>query len=165
MKRRELEDALLTLETTPLLLASLFRDVGPGDSRASEVAACIRGMTAFENGHWADRIRRMRDEEQPFLRAASPAAAPGGGADVASALEAFGRARAANVRRLRALTPRQWDRSAVLEMDGVFRLRDLPGAMARADRECLAQMTHAHPHATEADPEPVWTEGRPVARG
>jgi len=144
MKRRKLETLLLTLESTPALLARAIEEC-PARlvSRRPEAG----GFSLVENvWHLADlereaygvRIRRLLAEEEPTLanfdgdRIARERDYQK--RSVAEGLAAFGAARRRNLERLRAVPSSAWRRSGSQESVGRITLSDLPRMMAEHDR-------------------------------
>lgn len=144
MTRRHLEPLLLTLESTPLLLA---RAVG----RVSREQAAIRprggGFSLVEHvWHLADleregyaaRIRRLLHEDEPMLsdfegdRIARERCYVR--RDIGQGLAAFAEARRANVESLRGLPRSAWRRSGVQQSVGRVTLSDIPQMMSEHDR-------------------------------
>src|ERR1700674_2224506 len=150
MNRRELETLLLTLESTPLLMARAARGISPTAARRRPASG---GVSFVENvWHLADlereafavRIRRILSEEKPTLsnfdgeRIARERAYEI--KEVAPGLEAFAHARRSNVEALRAVAPSDWRRGAVQDEVGLVRLEDLPRRMAEHDRAHTAEV-------------------------
>jgi hypothetical protein len=150
MNRRELETLLLTLESTPVLMARAAREMSPAAARRRLASG---GFSFVENiWHLADlereayavRIRRILSEEEPTLsnfdgeRIARERAYEI--KDVTPGLEAFAHARRRNVEALRAVAPSDWRRGAVQDQVGPVRLEDLPRSMAEHDRAHTAEV-------------------------
>jgi hypothetical protein len=144
MKRSKLETLLLTLESTPSLLARAAATLAPEQSRWKPEED---GFSLLENvWHLADleregygvRIRRLLAEEEPALsnfdgdRAARERAY--NNRDLAAGLAAFADARAANIEILRGLSRSDWRRRGVQESVGRIALEDIPRMMAEHDR-------------------------------
>ena len=119
MNRRELETLLLTLESTPALLARAAAELSPAQARRSPKNG---GFSFVENvWHLADleregygvRIRRLLTEEEPMLsnfdgnRVARERTYAK--RDLAEGLTAFARARHANLTALRSVSPARAD--------------------------------------------------------
>jgi hypothetical protein len=101
-------------------------------------------MADLEREGFGVRLRRLRDETEPFLpdfdgdRAAREreyATRP-----LAAGIEAFAAARAANLELLASLPPDAWTRAGTQEGVGRLKLRDLPGMMLRHDRVHAAEI-------------------------
>jgi hypothetical protein len=144
MNRRELETLLVTLESTPVLLARAAREL-----RAEEMTSRPRagGFSFVENvWHLADleregygaRIRRLLSEDEPTLsdfegdRVARERAYQR--KDVHEGLRVFAEQRNANVERLRAAASTDWRRAGFQESVGRITLADVPKMMASHDR-------------------------------
>jgi hypothetical protein len=171
MNRRELETLLLTLESTPALLARAAARLSPAQVRRSPKNG---GFSFIENvWHLADleregygvRIRRLLTEESPMLsnfdgdRAARERVYSR--RDLAEGLAAFARARHANLIVLRSVTSADWKRDGEQEAFGRVSLSDLPRMMAEHDQShttdvagLLAELTGGAasplPHPTSA---------------
>ena len=153
MTRRELETLLLTLESTPVLLARAAEGLCPASSRTRPAGS---GFSFVENvWHLADlereaygvRIRRILSEDAPELsnfdgdRIARERAYQE--RDVTAGIEAFAAARRSNVEALRHITGREWNRRGVQDGHGPITLADVPRMMAEHDRshtEDIAQL-------------------------
>ena len=148
MKRRELEKALLILETTPLLFAGLD---GISPRRATQLRIedvslrdRIWSLALLEKDVWNLRIRRLLSEDSPELPAAddqeilSRAARLDG--DHREALRAFGIFRGQNVRLLRQVSGKTWDRAGWIQPGGPIVLREVPSVMARLDNRNQAKL-------------------------
>jgi hypothetical protein len=150
MNRREFETLLLTLESTPVLLARAAESLPPGTARRRPAAG---GFSFVENvWHLADleregfgvRIRRILSEPEPTLsnfdgdRIArerdywSRSVAPG--------IAVFGAARMRNVELLRGVAVADWRRRAIQDGVGVLTLADIPRNMAEHDRSHTADI-------------------------
>jgi len=165
MKRRELEKALLVLETTPLLLkrvealstAQASRGRGDGVSTRDRIWA----LALLEKELWNRSIRLLLSEDSPrllevcepeiFLRAARM---PG---DHREALRAFGVFRGQNVRLLRQVSGREWDRRGSFESERPLFLRDVPASMVKSDERHQSKLLQAVPEAESR------RESRPTA--
>jgi len=144
MNRRELETLLLTLESTPALLARAAADF-PDDSVRQRGTA--GGFSFVEHvWHLADleregygvRIRRLLTEDDPSLSNFDGDRAAGERVyqkrNLADGLVAFAAARARNVVRLREATAADWTRAGEQEGVGRIALSDVPRMMAEHDR-------------------------------
>jgi DinB family protein len=171
MNRRELETLLLTLESTPALLARAAAWLSPDESRRRP----DRGGFSFVENVWhlADleregygvRILRILAEENPALlnfdgdRMARERMYQE--RDVERGIAAFTRAREQNLEALRRLSGSDWKRSGAQEGVGRVTLDDIPRMMTDHDRSheadiaaLLAEMRGekpaACPHPTSA---------------
>ena len=150
MNRRELETLLLTLESTPVLMARAAAGMSPAAARRRPASG---GFSFVENvWHLADlereafavRIRRILSEDEPTLsnfdgeRIARERAYEV--KEVAPGHEAFAHARRCNVETLRAVAPSDWGRGAVQDEVGLVRLEDVPRRMAEHDRAHTAEV-------------------------
>lgn len=144
MTRRDLETLLLTLESTPALLARAAASFSKGQVRTRP---CQGGFSFVENvWHLADlereaygnRIARLLSETDPVLenfdgeRIARERAYQE--RDVERGIALFARAREANLAALRRISQDQWERSGSQEGVGRVTLADLPRMMAEHDR-------------------------------
>jgi hypothetical protein len=143
MNRRDLETLLLTLESTPALLARAARAMTRCESRRRPAAG---GFSLVENvWHLADleregfgvRIRRMLREESPALmnfdgeRIARERCYQE--RDLERGLALFARGRMMNLEALRALAPSDWGRDGAQEGVGRITLEDIPRMIAAHD--------------------------------
>ena len=152
MTRRDFETLLLTLESTPALVARAAASLSPAEARVRPAGG---GFSFVENvWHLADleregygtRIRRILGEENPALLNFD------GGRiarercyqekDVERGLALFSRARQANLEKLRALSAADWKRSGSQEGVGRITLADIPRLMAEHDRSHGADVAH-----------------------
>ena len=144
MTRRDLETLLLTLESTPALLARAAASFAKGQVRTRP---CQGGFSFVENvWHLADleregygrRIARLLSETDPVLenfdgeRMARERAYQE--RDVERGIAIFALAREANLAALRSISGDQWERSGSQEGVGRVTLADLPRMMAEHDR-------------------------------
>jgi len=144
MNRRKLETLLLTLESTPALLAQAARTCPAGDVTRRPAAG---GFSLVENvWHLADleregygvRIRRLLSEDEPALsnfdgdRVARERAYQS--RSLAEGLAAFTQARRRNIERLRSVPRAGWKRAGHQESAGRVTLADIPRMMAEHDR-------------------------------
>lgn len=150
MNRRELETLLLTLESTPLLIARAAAGISSAAARRRPVS----GVFSFVENVWhlADleregfgvRIRRILSEEEPTLsnfdgeRIARERGYQS--RDVAEGIDAFARARRRNVEALRSIAPGDWKRRAFQDEVGPLLLEDVPRRMAEHDRSHTAEV-------------------------
>jgi hypothetical protein len=150
MNRRELENLLLTLESTTALLARAASSLRAGDER---IRARAGGFSLVEHvWHLADlekeayavRVRRLLSEERPRLSNfdGDRVARERGYAarDLAEGLGVFALARRRNVERLRAVSAEEWSREGIQDGVGALRLSDVPRMMAEHDREHTAEI-------------------------
>ncbi len=171
MTRRDFETILLTLESTPALLARASAALSPAESRLRPASG---GFSFVENvWHLADlereaygpRIRRILEDDNPALpnfdgdRIARERNYQE--KDVERGIALFTLARQANLEKLRALSGQDWERSGTQEGVGIVTLADIPRMMADHDRshgadiaEILAvlrgQAPAKKPHPTSA---------------
>ena len=144
MTRRDLETLLLTLESTPALLARAAASFSPGQAR---IRPARGGFSFVENvWHLADleregygaRIARIVEEENPALENFDGDKMARERAyqerDVERGISLFVKAREANVAMLRRISGNQWDRSGSQEGVGCVTLADIPRMMAEHDR-------------------------------
>lgn len=144
MKRREFETILLTLESTPALLARAAAALSPSEARCRPDE---KSFSFVENvWHLADleregfglRIRRILSEENPaLLNFDGDRVARERGyqeKDVEHGLALFARARAQNLEALRRLRRSDWKRSGSQEGVGRVTLADVSRMMAEHDR-------------------------------
>jgi hypothetical protein len=144
MTRRDFETLLLTLESTPALVARAAASLSPAEARVRPAGG---GFSFVENvWHLADleregygtRIRRILGEENPALlnfdgdRIARERAYQE--KDVERGLALFARARAQNLEALRRLRRSDWKRSGSQEGVGRVTLADVSRMMAEHDR-------------------------------
>ena len=150
MTRRDFETLLLTLESTPALLARAAATLLPAEARMRPAGG---GFSFVENvWHLADleregygaRIRRILTEEDPALanfdgdRMARDRAYQDRA--IAIGLALFERARALNLQNLRALRAEDWERSGSQEGVGRVTLADVVRMMADHDRSHGAEI-------------------------
>ena len=144
MNRRDLETLLLTLESTPVLLARAAEGLSGGDAtfRAGgdgfSFVENVWHLADLEREGYAARIRRILDEDEPTLadfdgdRVARERVYQQ--RPLAEGLSTFAAARARNVERLRSVLPAEWGRTGLQEGVGRIRLEDVPRMMAEHDR-------------------------------
>ena len=150
MNRRKLETLLLTLESTPALLAQAARTC-PADEVTRRPAA--GGFSLVENvWHLADleregygvRIRRLLTEDEPALSNfdGDRIALERGyqGRSLAEGLAAFTLARRRNVERLRSVPRAVGKRGGHQESAGRVTLADIPRMMAEHDRSHVEEI-------------------------
>lgn len=155
MKRRELEKALLVLETTPLLLARIegISPVLAKQLRTDGVSLRDRvwAMALAEKDQWNLCIRRLLTEDSPrlvkieepelFLHASRIEG------DHREALRVFGIFRGQNVRLLRQLSGDDWERAGFFAPDRQIALCDIPASMARMDERYQSRLLQTFPAA------------------
>jgi hypothetical protein len=145
MNRRELETLLLTLESTPALLAKAATELPEDRVRQRGTAG---GFSFVEHvWHLADleregygvRIRRLLSEDEPIFsnfdgeRVARERLYQR--RDLADGLLAFAAARSRNLQTLRDVSNGDWSRTAEQEGIGTVALGDIPRMMVEHDRE------------------------------
>ncbi len=165
MNRRELETLLLTLESTPLLIARAAAGISSAAARRPPASG---GFSFVENvWHLADleregfgvRIRRILSEEEPTLsnfdgeRIARERGYQS--RDVAAGIDAFARARRRNVEVLRAIAPADWKRRAFQDEVGPLLLEDVPRRMAEHDRAHTAEVAALIDEVSKVERAPV----------
>ena len=144
MNRRDLETLLLTLESTPALLARAAEGLTAADwtCRADgtgfSLVENVWHLADLEREGYGTRIRRILSENEPTLanfdgdRIARERAYQQ--RPLAEGLSAFATARARNLERLRGLSGSEWSRTGLQEGVGRVRLADIPRMMAEHDR-------------------------------
>ena len=162
MNRRELESLLLTLESTPALLARAAEEIGQSRVRQEPAGG---GFSLIEHvWHLADleregygaRIRRILCEEEPSLsdfegeRIARERVYKN--RDLAEGLAAFAAARGRNVRKLRSIQNSDWKRRGLQDGIGSAALEDIPRMMASHDRAHTAEIAELLAHLKEGRP-------------
>jgi len=165
MNRRDLETLLLTLESTPALVA---RAAAQLDASQVRRAPANGGFSLIEHvWHLADleregyevRIRRILSEEEPALsdfegeRLAQERRYRD--RDLAEGLAAFAAARNRSVAKLRAIHNSDWKRRGVQEGFGSIALEDVPRMMAAHDRCHTAEIADLLAHLKEGKPFPA----------
>jgi len=144
-KRRELEEALLTLETTPLLLQKLAASRTAGNLRPLVLE--LSRMAGRESELWGRFIEQVvRPGATPALPFEDPA-----GADLFVAVNRFAAARRRNLRRLRRVPGAAWSQTARLQDGRTLSVSELPAAMAEADRKSLAEISRLAAPAPRRD--------------
>ena len=144
MNRSILETLLLTLESTPILLARAARECPPSwatrrpEGGGFSLVENVWHLADLEREGFGSRIRRLLVEEGPTLpnfdgeRAAIERGYQG--RSLAEGIAAFALARRRNVERLRAVPPAAWKRAGLQESVGRVTLADIPQRMAEHDR-------------------------------
>ena len=162
MKRRKLETLLLTLESTPSLLAraaaSLTREEAlwkPQDGGFS-LLENVWHLADLEREAYGVRIRRILLEEEPTLsnfdgdRIARERAY--NERDLAQGLVSFAQNRARNIEVLRGLSRSDWKRRATQESVGRVTLDDIPRMMAEHDISHTAEIRSLLAHLKDGSP-------------
>lgn len=144
MNRRDLETLLLTLESTPALLARAARECSAREAaRRPAVGAFsllehVWHLADLEREAYASRIRRLLTEDAPEMsnfdgdRLARERQYQS--RSLAEGLAAFAAARRRNAGRLRAVQASAWRRAGFQESFGQITLADVPRLMAEHDR-------------------------------
>ena len=144
MNRRELETLLLTLGSTPALLARAAQNLSVSQARrrleggAFSFVEHVWHLADLEREGYGVRIRRLLAEEEPSLsdfdgeRLASERVYQN--RDLAEGLAAFAAVRARNLEKLRGVSASDWNRVGFQESVGRVRLEDIPRMMAEHDR-------------------------------
>ncbi len=144
MTNRELETLLLTLESTPALLARAASELPEdmvrqrGTARGFSLVEHVWHLADLEREGYGTRIRRLLTEDEPRLsnfdgdRVARERLYQR--RDLAEGLLAFTSARTRNLQTLRDLSPSDWNRTGEQEGVGVVALADVPLMMAEHDR-------------------------------
>ena len=144
MNRRDFETLLLTLESTPALLAQAADVLSPSCARhrpaegAFSFVENVWHMADLEREGYGSRIQRILAEDNPALpnfdgdRLARERGYQE--RDIVQGLAVFAHARAQNLATLRLLRPADWERSGSQEGVGRVSLSDIPRMMAEHDR-------------------------------
>lgn len=127
MKRRELENLLLTLETTPLVLAAHLLAGGRQSVSPISVEDRIALLAEIEETTWTEQAMAMSPGLAPMPEAGHPM----------SAFDRFNRARSANLARLKNAAGVGASKAPAVSKN----LRSLLEAMAAADRTQLAEIS------------------------
>ncbi len=162
MNRRELETLLLTLESTPALLARAAEGLEPSQMRLSpapntfSLVEHVWHLADIEREGYGVRIRRILSEDEPFLSdfPGDRLARERGYArrDLADGLASFAEARNRNVEKLRAIHNSDWERRGVQEGIGPITLEDVPRMMAAHDRAHTDEIANLMTHLKEGKP-------------
>lgn len=162
MNRRELETLLLTLESTPALLARAAEGLEPSKIRQSPAPGSfslvehVWHLADIEREGYGIRVRRILTEDEPFL-----SDFPGdrfarereyAKRDLADGLAAFAEARNRDIELLRAVHNAMWARRGVQEGVGPITLEDVPRMMAAHDRAHTDEITNLMAHLKEGKP-------------
>lgn len=134
MKRRDLENLLLTLETTPLVLAAHLHARGRHRVTPISVEDRIALFADIEEKTWTEQAQALAPE----------ASLPATRDNPKNAFERFARARAANLARLKDAAGVGASRPPATSQS----LRSLLEAMAAADRTQLAEISRGPAPAT-----------------
>jgi hypothetical protein len=144
MTKRELETLLLTLESTPALLAHAAAELAEdmvrqrGTTGGFSLVEHVWHLADLEREGYGVRIRRILTEDKPLLsnfdgdRVARERVYER--RDLAEGLLAFTGARTRNLQTLRELSPADWRRRGEQESVGTVVLADVPRMMAEHDR-------------------------------
>lgn len=141
MKRRELENALLVLETTPFVYEKVV--LGGDAALRRRIADLLWEAVAIEEHVWTARVRLIRGERTAVLPRLDRAIArriASGKAGAREAVAAFLRLRRANARVMRSIRSADAKVGGPVEGGGWFSLRDLPDAMASEDQNFLREL-------------------------
>lgn len=141
MKRRDLEKALLFLETTPFVYENIVLSADP--TLRKRIAESLWEAVAIEEHVWGARIRLFRGDDPALLPRLDRDAArriAAGQTGARNAVAEFLRLRRENARVLRLLTSADERRKREIEGGGGFSLADLPGAMAENDQCVLGEI-------------------------
>ena len=162
MNRRNLETLLLTLESTPALVAKAAVELNPSQIRQVPAGG---GFSLLEHvWHLADleregygiRIRRILSEEEPPLsdfegeRIARERCYLK--RDLAEGLVEFTAARARNIAKLRSVGNSDWKRRGIQYGVGAVALEDIPRMMAEHDRGHTNEIAALLAHLKEGRP-------------
>ncbi len=144
MNRQELETLLLTLESTPALLARAAASLSAEEARrrpaegAFSLIENVWHLADLEREGYGVRIRRILTEEEPLLsdfdgdRVARERNYQS--RDLAEGLALFAGARGRNLEMLRSLSPSDWKRAGEQECVGRVTLEDVARMMVEHDR-------------------------------
>jgi hypothetical protein len=150
MNRRELESLLLTLESTPALVARAAEGLAPFQIRqepedgAFSLVEHVWHLADIEREGYGVRVRRILSEDEPSLsdfegeRIARERCYRN--RDMAEGLAAFAAARERNVANLRSVRSSDWKRRAAQDGIGALTLEDLPRMMAAHDQAHTAEI-------------------------
>lgn len=162
MNRRELETLLLTLESTPALVARAAEGLDPSQARRVPAAGSfslvehVWHLADIEREGYGVRIRRILSEDEPILsdfdgdRIARERDYRK--RDLARGIEAFAAARNRNVAKLRSIRNSDWYRRGLQEGVGPIALDDVPRMMAGHDRAHTAEIANLVAHLKEGIP-------------
>ena len=162
MNRRELETLLLTLESTPALVARAAEGLEPSQVRQAPATGCfsliehVWHLADIEREGYGARIRRILSEQEPQLsdfdgeRIAREREYIK--RDLAEGLAALAAARARNVAKLRRIRSSDWRRRGVQDGIGPITLEDVPRMMAGHDRAHTQEIAALIAHLKEGKP-------------
>jgi len=141
MKRRDLEKALLVLETTPFVYEKVVLSADATLRR--RIVDLLWEAVAIEENVWALRIRLLRGEDPmplPQLDREAVRRTAAGKSGAREAVATFLRLRRDNAKVLRGLKPGDENRKQRIEGGRWFSLADLPGVMAEQDQCALREL-------------------------
>ncbi|HEY8201158.1 MAG TPA: DinB family protein [Actinomycetota bacterium] len=150
-----IDEALRIVEGLPAVLASILETVpqawlegSVGGPEASwSPRAVVEHLLDVEDIAFVGRIRRIVEEDEPFIRSIDPPArlAEGGyaGRGLAEILSELARRRVADVARVRTLTPEQLDRTGTHDAAGTITARQLVHYWGTHDLVHLGQLVKA----------------------
>ncbi len=162
MNRRELETLLLTLESTPALVAKAAEGLERSQVRqapapgAFSLVEHVWHLADIEREGYGTRIRRILCEQEPALsdfdgeRIAREREYVK--RDLAEGLAALAAARDRNVAKLRRIRNSDWKRRGVQDGIGPITLEDVPRMMAGHDRAHTDEIASLMAHLTEGKP-------------
>ncbi len=162
MNRRELETLLLTLESTPALVARAAEGLESSQVRQAPATGCfsliehVWHLADIEREGYGARIRRILSEQEPQLsdfdgeRIAREREYIK--RDLAEGLAALAAARARNVAKLRRIRSSDWRRRGVQDGIGPITLEDVPRMMAGHDRAHTQEIAALMAHLKEGKP-------------
>jgi hypothetical protein len=163
MNRRELETLLLTLESTPALVARAAEGLEPWQVRRAPAPGSfslvehVWHLADIEREGYGMRIRRILAEQDPVLadfdgeRIARERQY--NQRDLATGLAALAAARARNVEKLRrCIHNSDWKRRGVQDGVGPITLEDVPRMMAGHDRAHTEEIATLVAHLKEGKP-------------
>ena len=165
MNRRELESLLLTLESTPALIARAAEELGEElvrrqpSSGGFSLLEHVWHLADLEREGYGVRIRRILSEEEPSLadfegdRLARERVYRD--RDLAEGLATFAIARNRNVRKLRSIHNSDWKRRGTQDGIGAVALEDIPRMMAAHDRAHTSEIADLLAHLKEGKPFPA----------
>jgi hypothetical protein len=161
MNRRHLETLLLTLESTPALVAKAAAALNASQVRQAPAGGFsllehVWHLADLEREGYGVRIRRILSEEEPPLsdfegeRIARERCYAK--RDLAEGLAAFTSARSRNVDKLRSVGNADWKRRGVQYGIGSVALEDIPRMMAEHDRCHTTEIAALLAHLKEGKP-------------
>ena len=159
MKRRELENALLILETTPFVYEKVV--LGGDGALRRKIADLLWEAVAIEEHVWSARVRLLQGEAAAVLPRLDRGIArriAAGKTGAREAVAAFLKLRRENARVLRGIRSADAKLGGTVEGGGWFSLEDLPAAMAHEDQIFLRELARriTVPAAAETrDPAPL----------